>query len=127
MKNLIDNALNQITMYRLALYYVAALLVVALGLGFIGLVPHDPTALAFSAVLITAVCWVTNRLFAALFRVPANTESIYITALILALIMPPVTATDTLGVAGLALASVVAIASNSCSQSTASISSIRWP
>ncbi len=111
MKNLIDNALNQITMYRLALYYVAALLAVALGLGFIGLVPHDPTALAFSAVLITAVCWVANRLFAALFRVPANTESIYITALILALIMPPVTATDTLGVAGLALASVVAIAS----------------
>ena len=111
MKNLIDNALNQITMYRLVLYYVCALLAVAFGLGFFALVPHDPTALAFSAVFITAVCWATNRLFAALFRVPVNTESIYITALILALIMPPVTATDTLGVEGLALASVVAIAS----------------
>lgn len=111
MKNLIDNVLNQITMYRLVLYYVAALLVVAFGLGFFTLVPHDPTALAFSAVFITTVCWATNRFFAALFRVPVNTESIYITAFILALIMPSVTATDTLGVEGLALASVVAIAS----------------
>jgi ferredoxin-NADP reductase len=111
MKNAIDNALNQITMYRLALYYVAALLAVAFGLGFLGLVPHDPTAIAFSAVFIMAVCWLTNRLFAGLFRVPVNTESIYITALILALIMPPVVATDTLGVAGLALASAAAIAS----------------
>jgi glycine betaine catabolism B len=111
MKNIIDNALNQITMYRLVLYYVAALLAVAFGLGFFALVPHDPTALAFSAVFITAVCWITNRLFAALFHTPVNTESIYITALILALIMPPVMATDTLGVEGLALASAVAIAS----------------
>ena len=111
MKNIIDDALNQITMYRLMLYYVAALLAVAFGLGFFGVVPHDPTAIAFTAVFITAVCWLTNRLFATLFRVPANTESIYITALILALIMPPVVATDTVGVEGLALASAVAIAS----------------
>lgn len=111
MKNLIDNALNQITMYRLALYYVASLLVAAFGFGFFALVPHDPTALAFSFVFITTVCWATNRLFAALFHIPVNSESIYITAFILALIMPPVTATDTLGVEGLALASVVAIAS----------------
>jgi glycine betaine catabolism B len=110
-KNLIDNALNRITMYRLALYYVAALLAAAFGLGFFALVPHDPTALAFSFVFITAVCWATNRLFAALFHIPVNTESIYITAFILALIMPPVPATDTLGVEALALASVVAIAS----------------
>jgi len=111
MKTLIDSVLNRITMYRLALYYVAALLAVAFVLGFFHLVPHDPTALAFSAVFITAVCWATNRFFALLFRVPVNTESIYITAFILALIMPPVVAADTLGVEGLALASAVAIAS----------------
>jgi glycine betaine catabolism B len=111
MMKLIDDALNQITMYRLALYYVAALLALAFGFGFIGLVSHDPTALAFSAAVILFVCWVTNRLFAMLFRVPVNTESIYITALILALILPPVSATDALGVGGLALASVAAIAS----------------
>jgi ferredoxin-NADP reductase/Na+-translocating ferredoxin:NAD+ oxidoreductase RnfD subunit len=111
MRTAIDNALNQITMYRLVLYYVGSLLIVAFALGFPALVPYDPTAIAFSFIVITAVCWVTNRLFATLFRVPVNTESIYITALILALIMPPVTATDSLGVAGLALASAVAIAS----------------
>jgi ferredoxin-NADP reductase len=111
MTNPIDNVLNQITMYRLVLYYVVALLAAAFGLGFFSLGPHDSTALAFSAVFITTVCWVTNRFFAALFRVPVNTESVYITAFILALIMPPVTATDTLGVEGLAMASVVAIAS----------------
>ena len=111
MTNPVDNVLNQITMYRLALYYVATLLLAAFGLGFFALVPFDPTALAFSFVFITAVCWVANRLFATLYRIPLNTESIYITAFILALIMPPVTATDTLGVEGLALASAVAIAS----------------
>ena len=111
MITIIDNALNRITMYRLALYYVAGLLAIAFALGFFKLVPHDPTALAFSAVLITGVCWAVNRLFTLLLRIPANTESIYITALILALIMPPVTASDTAGIAGLVLASAVAIAS----------------
>jgi glycine betaine catabolism B len=108
---LIDNQLNQISMYRLVLYYVSALLIVSFGLGFFGYVPHDPTALAFSTVFITGVCWLSNRLFAALYRVPVNSESIYITAFILALILPPVTAGDTLGLEGLALASFAAIAS----------------
>jgi glycine betaine catabolism B len=111
MTHFIEMALNRITMYRLALYYVAGLLIVAFGFGFIGLVPNDPTALTFSAVIILAVCWITNRLFAMLLNVPANAESIYITALILALILPPVTAANLRGVAGLMLASVVANAS----------------
>jgi glycine betaine catabolism B len=111
MNNIVDYALNRITMYRLVLYYVAGLLAVALGLGFFKLVPPDPTALAFSLLLITAVCWATNRLFALLLRVPANTESVYITALILALILPPATAADPMSVGGLVLACVVAIGS----------------
>lgn len=111
MIQLIDSALNRITMYRLALYYVAGLLLVAFGFGFVGLVPNDPTALTFSAVVILGVCWVTNRLFATLLRVPANAESFYITAFILALVLPPATAANLPGVAGLVLASFVAIAS----------------
>jgi glycine betaine catabolism B len=111
MSNIIDRALNRITMYRLALYYVAGLLVVAFWLGFFKLAPVDPTALAFSFVVIAAVCWFANRLFAMFVRVPANTESVYITALILTLILPPVTAANRFGVAGLVLASVVAVAS----------------
>ena len=107
----IDGFLNHTTMYRLVLYYVSALLVAAFGLGFFHLVPHDPGALALSTVLITLVCWVSNKALAFALRVPANTESIYITAFIVALIMPPVMATDIKGLAGLALASCVAIAS----------------
>jgi glycine betaine catabolism B len=111
MIQLIDSALSRITMYRLALYYVAGLLLVAFGFGFVGLVPNDPTALIFSAALILGVCWVANRLFAMLLKVPANAESVYITAFILALILPPTTAANLLGVAGLVLASFAAIAS----------------
>jgi ferredoxin-NADP reductase/Na+-translocating ferredoxin:NAD+ oxidoreductase RnfD subunit len=111
MINIVDYALNRITMYRLALYYAAGLLAVAFGLSLFRLVPPDPIALGFSSVLITAVCWATNRLFALLLRVPPNTESVYITALILALILPPAAPTELMAVGGLILASVVAIAS----------------
>lgn len=111
MTNFIDRLLNHITMYRLVLYYAAGLLAVTFGLGFSKAVPQEPTALAFSVVVIVAVCWLTDRLFALLLRVPANTESVYITALILALLLPPVTASNLLGVGGLALASGAAIAS----------------
>jgi ferredoxin-NADP reductase len=111
MNSAIDKFLNGITMYRLALYYVAGLLIAAFVLGFFGLVPSDPTALAFSTVLVTLACWVVNRVLAAAFAVPANSESVYITAFILALVMAPVTAGDRAGMEGLLLASVVAIAS----------------
>ena len=111
MINFVDGYLNHTTMYRLVLYYVSVLLVAAFGLGFFHLVPHDPTALAFSTVFITMVCWITNKAMAYVLKVPANTESIYITAFIVALIMPPVLATDLPGIGGLALASFVAIAS----------------
>ncbi|MFC2966712.1 hypothetical protein [Acidimangrovimonas pyrenivorans] len=111
MKHLVDRVLNHVTMYRLMLYYTGALLVAAFGLGLFGLVPADPTALVFSTVVIVATCWATNRAFAWLLRVPVNAESVHITALILALIMPPVTASDHMGLAGLVLASVAAIAS----------------
>ncbi len=111
MSNVIDSALNRITMYRLVLYAVGGLLVAAFGLGFFGLVPGDPTALTFSTVVILGVCWITNRLFATLLKVPANAESTYITAFILALIMAPTTSANHAGVAGLALASFVAVAS----------------
>ena len=111
MMNFIDSALNRITMYRLMLYYVIGLLVAAFGLGLFGLVPNDPTALTFSTFVILAVCWITNRLFAAALNVPVNAESVYITAFILALIMPSVTAANLPGLAGLVLVSFVAIAS----------------
>jgi glycine betaine catabolism B len=111
MKNLVDGFLNHVTMYRLVLYYVLALLGGALVLGLFQLVPHSPVDLLLSTVFILFVCWAANRALSVAFNVPANTESIYITAFILALLMPPVAVTDFYGLAGLALASVAAIAS----------------
>ena len=107
----IDRYLDHITMYRLVLYYLATLVALAFLLGFFAIVPHDPTAIAFSAVLILAVCWITNRVFARIYDVPANAESPYITALILVLILDPITASDPNGVGVLVFASVWAMAS----------------
>jgi ferredoxin-NADP reductase len=106
----LDDFIDKTTMYRLVLYYLGGLLAAAFVLGFFKLVPPDPTAIAFSTVLILGSCWVGNWVFTTVFRTPANTESVYITALIIALIMTPVTATDLVGVGGLISASVWAIA-----------------
>ena len=58
----IDNQLNRITMYRLVLYYLIALLVVAF---FISIAnpSSDPFALALTVAFLLAVSAVTNRVF----------------------------------------------------------------
>jgi ferredoxin-NADP reductase len=88
MGNAIDTILNRITMYRLVLYYLIGLLAVGVALSFAGLL-FDPYALLFSTAFLIAVCWITNTIFAWAFGVAPNTESVYISALILALIITP--------------------------------------
>lgn len=109
--NFIDNILNRVTMYRLVLYYLVVIIVAAFVFGFFGVLPYDPTALAFSTILILLVCFATNWIFAKVFEAQTNVESVYITALILALIIAPVTASDYAGVGFLIFASVWAMAS----------------
>ena len=111
MTAIFDRALNHVTMYRLVLYYLALLVAAALGFGVFQMVPADPTALVVSLAVVTFACWLTNRAFGWLLKVPLNTESVYITALILVLILPPVTVEDLRGMAGLILAAVIAIGS----------------
>ncbi|HWA19645.1 MAG TPA: RnfABCDGE type electron transport complex subunit D [Devosia sp.] len=106
----IDDFIDRTTMYRLVLYYLAVLLGLAVVLAPFGLVPVDATQLVFSAVVAMAMCWTVNRIFAAVFETPANTESALITALIIALIMQPVAANDAAGLGGIVCASVWAIA-----------------
>ncbi len=110
MIGIIDRFLDHTTMYRLVLWHLIALLGAALAFSVFGLVPYTPLAILFSTALILAVCWVTNLIFARVFRVPANSESIYITALIVALIMSPVALTDVHGIGALVFASVWAMA-----------------
>jgi ferredoxin-NADP reductase len=89
MIGLIDNFLNQITMYKLVLYYLIFLLSAAVVLGFLGIISINPVYLIISTLFLVGVCWVTNMVFATVFKAHANVESTHITALILALIISP--------------------------------------
>ena len=86
----IDDLLNRVTMYRLVLYYLIFLLGVALVLSMTGTLAYDPFALLLSVAFLLAASALTNRVFAWTFGVPANAESVYISALILALIITPI-------------------------------------
>ena len=86
---LIDNFLNRITMYRLVLYYLIFLHCVAMLLALTGILKYDVFSMLASCAFLVAVCWATNKLFARVFHVPANVESVYISAAILALIIAP--------------------------------------
>jgi ferredoxin-NADP reductase/Na+-translocating ferredoxin:NAD+ oxidoreductase RnfD subunit len=92
MIRLLDNQLNKITTYRLVLYVLIFLLGAGFFLGVSGQLTYDPWALLLSVGFLLAVCWITNRIFSWTFGVPANVESLYITALILALIITPIRA-----------------------------------
>lgn len=87
---IIDNLLNRVTMYRLVLYYLIGLIAVAVLLSFAHVLAYDPYALLFSTAFILAVCAGANYISARLFGLPANVESNAITALILALIISPI-------------------------------------
>jgi Na+-transporting NADH:ubiquinone oxidoreductase subunit NqrB len=78
MTRVVDDLLNRITMYRLMLYYLIFLLGVALVLSISGGLGYDPVALLFSIAFLLAACALTNWVFARVFRVPANAESVYI-------------------------------------------------
>lgn len=89
MLKIIDNFLDRTTMYRLVLYYLLFLLYAGLALSLFGKLPYTPNALIFSTAAITALCLAVNAIFAKIFKVHANVESAYITALILVLIISP--------------------------------------
>ena len=86
----IDKILDSITMYRLVLYYLIFLLVIAVILAFIGILPFSPLYLLVSVAFILAISWISNKIFSWAFKAPTNVESVYISALILALILSPI-------------------------------------
>ncbi len=86
---LIDNFLNTITMYRLVLLGLIFILAGALLFCFMGILPYRPLDLLFSTLFLVAVSFLANDLFSKTFNAPVNVESVYISALILALIITP--------------------------------------
>jgi ferredoxin-NADP reductase len=109
---IIDRFLNRFTMYRLTLYFLAALLGLATILGAFGVVPGGPLAVLSTTAVLLAACFLVNALFARVLGIRSNPESSLITALILALISGPVSILSDPRRAGiLALAGAVAVAS----------------
>ena len=106
----IDTLLNRITMYRLVLYFLIALLAIAAIFGAAGILPYNPLTIVFSTGILLLVSWVTNQLFAKAFGAQPNSESVYITALILALIITPVAPHDLTGISFLIWAAIWAMA-----------------
>jgi len=87
--NYIDYFLDRITMYKLVLYVLIALLCIAGIAGAFGFLPYPLLNIFISTTFLLLVCYVANKIFAYVFNAPANVESVYITALILALIITP--------------------------------------
>ncbi|MGH7174814.1 MAG: RnfABCDGE type electron transport complex subunit D [Minisyncoccia bacterium] len=107
----IDDFLNRTTMYRLVLYFLIVLAAAAVTLCFVGILPYSLVDFTFSTLLILAVCWLVNVVFAKGFGAATNVESVYITGLILALIISPVAPSNYAGVGFLVFASAWAMAS----------------
>ncbi len=83
-------------MYRVVLYYLLFLFVVAAGLSFFGILSYGGVSLILSALFILAICLVFNYIFAWAFDAQVNLESAYITALILFFLITPLKSlTDT--------------------------------
>jgi Na+-transporting NADH:ubiquinone oxidoreductase subunit NqrB len=91
------------------LYFLICLVLVAAGFSALGLLAYSALDILAGAAYLCLACYVSNQAFARLFRVQANVESQFITALILALIVGPVPFPRNL--APLTLISLLAMAS----------------
>ena len=102
---------RHILTYRLALYYLAAVMLGALLLSVFGIVHQTPANLAFSALVAISACFAVNWAFARVFGAHSNWESVTISALIVTLIVTPTAPGDVAGIAFLVLVSAWAMAS----------------
>ena len=107
--NYIDSLINRITMYRLLLYYLLALVGAAMFFGAVGSLSYSPYAILLHAGLFVGLCYGLNFIFAKVYQAPTNGESSILTGLILALIVTPISSvkdvTFIAAAAGLAIAS----------------------
>lgn len=114
----IDKFVNGITMYRLTFYGLFFITVWALVLSVLGLIGlinfgYGFLSLFASLMLLQIVCHIANLLFSKIFKAPTNIESVYVTAFILFLILPPAGsfAGWSTSIATLAIAGIIAMAS----------------
>jgi len=84
----VDNFLNNITMYRLTLYVLIALVSAATILSFFHILSYNALDIVLQTIIAVSVCYISNKIFAKFFHATTNIESVFITALILVLIIP---------------------------------------
>ena len=109
MLTILDRFLDGVTMYKVILYGLLIVGLIAVGLGFFGFLPSKGYQYLISLVLLFFLCYGANFVFAKLYDVPTNSESSYITGLILFFILAPFENTESIII--YTLASIIAMAS----------------
>lgn len=105
----VDGFLDNITSYRLVLYFLILLGGWSTLLGFAGQLPYEGWEIMGSFLWLTAVCWALGLALSSFLNVYRNRESDFITALILGLILSPASSLNDFLV--LAAAAAVAVVS----------------
>ena len=85
----IDKLIDQVTMYRLLIYYLLGLIIVAFFLGLFRDITYNPISILVSAGILVGANYIINKIFASMFDAPSASESAIITGLILCLIISP--------------------------------------
>jgi len=96
-------------MYAVVYGGLITLFTVAFVFSFFGLVFYSPLSLLFTFLILTGSCFVSNIIFATIFKAPVNPISSVITAAILFFVMMPISKTDQIWV--FVLASALAMGS----------------
>jgi glycine betaine catabolism B len=107
----LDRLTGAITMYRLVLICLLALVVETVLLSLTGVLSQSALAIIATGAVAVVFTVASNWVFGKLFRVAPHTESSFITALLLLFIFEPVDPTQAgslLGFVGIAVASVIA-------------------
>ena len=110
----LDRITGTITMYRLVLICLLALVVETVLLSLAGVIFADPLAIVATGLVSVTFSWASSWLFARIFRVNPHSESALITGLLILFIFHPVSPLDPTNVLpfiGIAVAGIVASAS----------------
>jgi len=81
--------IGRMSMYRVVLYGLVAVLVVALAMAASGTIAYDPLAILANGAVVVVVTGLSGLAFAKVFRVKAQLESSAVTALILLFLFQP--------------------------------------
>jgi ferredoxin-NADP reductase len=86
----IDTFLDRITMYKVVLYGLVVLAVIAIIFGFSGFIAYSGISLSISLVAILVTCFIVNTAITKVLGIYPNVESVWITGFILFFITFPV-------------------------------------